>query len=618
MLRLFLRGRLVYYLGFEGLKYEGLTTVFSFCYELALYFGIGGWAYNNIIGGGYLKNTFRRLFGVSVFKTIPSCFLLIVVSLTPGLFAIAQEKEWEAIYDASKDSSHNISIENTEKGHTGSGYIAGWNEDGSYVDINIEIPENGNYTLVIRYSAAAGQAIRYLSIDDNYEWDQLHFDDTEEWDDWSTVSIKELYFKEGHHTVSLIFDASKGSDNWLNYDQLMVVQENTEDMIDLETMQTRANKAQASLYENFWNNELKMFNNAYECNDCNDQFHYWWQAHAIDTLIDRYERTRDDKYLHQAAELFDGIVKRNQGITNDFYDDMLWMGLAVNRLHDYTQDGEHKEAVLELWEDIKTGWNDENGGGIAWNKSQLDYKNTPSNAPAVILAVRLYEKFENETDLEWAENIYEWQKETLVDPDTGIVWDGINREGDGNVDKNWLFTYNQGVFIGASLELYHITDESYYLSAAEKTIESTMEEFTDANGIIQENDVGDGGLFKGILIRYLSQMALEGHLKTDLTDFIIENAKSAWDQISAEGDILFGASWLNPPDENVELSQQLSGTILMEQAALLMMASDKFEDGGKLPSTATHQFNYMVIGLMLIGTAILFWFIKNWKMSKGT
>src|SRR5699024_8231001 len=204
----------------------------------------------------------------------------------------------------------------------------------------------------------------------------------------------------------------------------------------------------------------------------------------------------------------------NQGITNDFYDDMLWMGLAVNRLHDYTQDGEHKEAVLELWEDIKTGWNDENGGGIAWNKSQLDYKNTPSNAPAVILAVRLYEKFENETDLEWAENIYEWQKETLVDPDTGIVWDGINREGDGNVDKNWLFTYNQGVFIGASLELYHITDESYYLSAAEKTIESTMEEFTDANGIIQENDVGDGGLFKGILIRYLSQMALEGHLKT--------------------------------------------------------------------------------------------------------
>src|SRR5699024_3706200 len=112
------------------------------------------------------------------------------------------------------------------------------------------------------------QAIRYLSIDDNYEWDQLHFDDTEEWDDWSTVSIKELYFKEGHHTVSLIFDASKGSDNWLNYDQLMVVQENTEDMIDLETMQTRANKAQASLYENFWNNDLKMFNNAYECNDC--------------------------------------------------------------------------------------------------------------------------------------------------------------------------------------------------------------------------------------------------------------------------------------------------------------------------------------------------------------
>ena len=56
-------------------------------------------------------------------------------------------------------------------------------------------------------------------------------------------------------------------------------------------------------------------------------------------------------------------------------------------------------------------------------------------------------------DLEWARRIFEWQRQTLVDPETGLVWDGINRQGDGRIDKDWKFTYCQGVYIGAAVEL---------------------------------------------------------------------------------------------------------------------------------------------------------------------
>ena len=34
--------------------------------------------------------------------------------------------------------------------------------------------------------------------------------------------------------------------------------------------------------------------------------------------------------------------------------------------------------------------------------------------------------------------------------------------------KNWIFTYNQGTFLGAALELYKITGEKGYLNDAKK------------------------------------------------------------------------------------------------------------------------------------------------------
>ncbi|MEK3888317.1 glycoside hydrolase family 76 protein [Bacillus sp. FSL K6-3431] len=331
----------------------------------------------------------------------------------------------------------------------------------------------------------------------------------------------------------------------------------------------KAEQAQASLYDNYWNEETNMFNNAYKCVNCNGQFHYWWQAHAIDTLIDAYERTGEDVHINRATALYDSIIQKNNGITNNFYDDMLWMGMALLRLYEHTNDQEHANAVFTLWEDIKHGWSEEFGGGIAWNKSQLDYKNTPSNAPAVILAARLYQQFGNSNDLEWAKKIYEWQKSTLVDSQTGFVWDGINRTGDGSIDKNWEFTYNQGVYIGASIELYRATKKPEYFEAALQTADTGVNRLVGnhTTNILKDEGSGDGGLFKGVFIRYLGGLVEEDPTQEKLVNFILNNADSAWEHTKSEDEILFGSSWERTPTLNNDLSTNLSGVMLMEQAA---------------------------------------------------
>ncbi|SHM75544.1 glycoside hydrolase family 76 protein [Gracilibacillus kekensis] len=476
---------------------------------------------------------------------------------------------WSEEYDAAQGTLHNVVTENAEANYFGEGYVAGWNGDGQAVDIQVNVPRDDKYTLVFNYSGAAGSATRYLEVDGEMVVDQVRFSGTGSWADWQTTYVKDVFLTAGENTITLGFDSTTGSRNWLNYDSLLVKEASSEDVVEWG-LKEEADRAQQSTYENFWNDNSHMFNNQYPHNENNDQFHYWWQAHGIDILIDRYERSGDETYLDQAGILYEGIKTRNGGdIRNDFYDDMLWMALALQRLHLHTDNPEYEQAVHTLWEDIKTGWSDEYGGGIAWNKFQLDYKNTPSNAPAVILAARLYEQYGNQEDLEWAKKIYNWHKNTLVDPTNGLVWDGINRTGDGNIDKSWEFTYNQGVYIGASVKLFEITGDQQYLDAAIQTAETTKERFTNHNGIIYEGGTGDGGLFKGILTRYVAELVKTDQSQIELAEWIVTNAQSVWNQTKTEPEILFGGTWEGTLSKPVELSQQLSGVMLMEHAVTL-------------------------------------------------
>ncbi len=336
-----------------------------------------------------------------------------------------------------------------------------------------------------------------------------------------------------------------------------------------------AEEAQRTLDARYWNPSLNMYDILTPCpnGDCNTIFHYWWMAHAVEALTDGWERTRDIFYKERLSQLYRGLLARNDGEwPNALYDDMEWMALAWLRAYEAIGDEAYKEAALVLWADIKTGWNEHMGGGIAWQKSQLDYKNTPANAPAVILAARLYRAFGDQDNLRWANKIFEWQKQTLVDPVTGFVWDGVNRQGDGVIDKDWKFTYCQGVYIGAAVEMFRATGEQVYLTEAARTWEAALDELTSPeSGLFPAEGQGDGGLFKGIFARYAAQLALalankEGEA---ITAVLLNNAATMWRSGRSPRTALFGAHWDQQPSEPVDLSTQLCGVILLEAAALL-------------------------------------------------
>ncbi|KAA6348924.1 hypothetical protein EZS27_003635 [termite gut metagenome] len=331
-----------------------------------------------------------------------------------------------------------------------------------------------------------------------------------------------------------------------------------------------ADSSSVALVNSFWNTTGKYFN--YDSNGKQD-FHYWIQAHALDVLVDAYLRSGNNFYKSYFDFWYEGVrVKNGNTFRNDYYDDMEWNALALLRVFNVTKDKKFKDATLQIWKYIKTGWNDNANGGIAWVNSQPYSKNACSNGPACILAARLYQLFGDEADKNWAIRIYNWEKTTLFNANNGMVLDNIN--SNTGITSHWVFTYNQGTFIGSAIELYKMTNEKTYLNdavlAANYTISNLVNQ-TDA--LLKHEGTGDGGLFKGIFIRYFTDLILQEHLnitdKTRFIQFIEHNADVLWRKGTNKQLILFAPYWKNTPISQTGLTEQLSGCMLIEAAAKL-------------------------------------------------
>jgi predicted alpha-1,6-mannanase (GH76 family) len=338
---------------------------------------------------------------------------------------------------------------------------------------------------------------------------------------------------------------------------------------DLDNYGLPADSLQNATYSRFLSPDGQYF---LQDSGGNTGFNYWWMAHGIDSFIDAYQRTRSATYLTRAKTLLHGIQSKNGGNYFDaFYDDMEWLGLAALRAYQITGDTEYLSVAQTLWTRIKTSYT---SGFISWSTScQPNCKNTIANTPAVILGARLFALGAvPAADLTMVETIYGNVKSTLVDPNTGAVWDGKDL-GTGSVNKA-TYSYNQGMFIGAALELARRTGNATYTADARKTADWATTAFT-VNGMIfaQKEGGGDGGLFKGILIRYLTLFAQQGDLSSADRARYIAVVKTNANMLHSVGirrpDFLLGPDWTAPPSGTTDYSSQLSGVFLEEAAAII-------------------------------------------------
>lgn len=333
-----------------------------------------------------------------------------------------------------------------------------------------------------------------------------------------------------------------------------------------------ADSSTNSLIDLFWNEGLNYFNSN---SAGDDSFEYWPQAHALDVLTDAYARTGSDRYKTLIGKWFNGVKKGNgDKWENDFYDDMEWIALALEKAYRSTSDKGYLTTAEEIYGMIAKGWNDYAGGGVAWRQSEPYSKNACSNGPASILASRLYQDTGDSKMKTLAEDIYSWEKDNLLKDN--LILDHIDGR-DGTV-KDWKFTYNQGTFVGAAVELYKITGEKQYLTDAASVADATIASLSEGGilkleGSSDSSQNNDGHLFKGIFIRYLCQLSLADGLDSDSREkyesFVLSNAKCLWDKGSVRPPVRFGPDWETPPGEISDLKSTVSGCTLIEGAALL-------------------------------------------------
>ncbi len=306
-------------------------------------------------------------------------------------------------------------------------------------------------------------------------------------------------------------------------------------------------------------------------------FNYWPQAHVLNILEDGYLRTQNALYTLRMKALLTGIKIENGGVyPNEFYDDMGWLANASMRGYSITKDTAYLNVAKILYTEIQGASNTIAGGGIAWQRTQLYYKNTPSTGNAIILAAKMYELQGNATDLTFAKNLYSWEKSTLVST-AGVVYDGINQNQDLQVSKA-VYTYNQGLFIGAAVELYNATQDPAYIQDAILTANNEIADpDLESNGILKSEGQGDGGLFKSIAVRYLTDLveltALDAADRTKYAAFLQKNAQTLYYKGIGRPSLLASPDWTLQPSGSIDLTTQLSGVTMIEVAARLKAGS---------------------------------------------
>ncbi len=351
------------------------------------------------------------------------------------------------------------------------------------------------------------------------------------------------------------------------------------------------------------------------------RWHYWWQAHYIDNLIDAAVRRPTTSRIHAIRRHLRAMRIRNISrlSANNYYDDKAWLALALQRAANEPKinaklnaDRDLEPLVENIFEGV-----DSLTGVLPWRTNETFY-NVPTNGPAAILAAR-------NGDIETAERLVDWTFDNLINED-GLVMDGIHMRMAGPEPVTALHPYCQGVMLGACVELARARRRAAGVGD-EEVSDVGVKEITRIHGLLRaiENHMtdhdgainvrtggGDGGLFNGILARYLSLVVeclpTPGRHGTESVAIarriVLATAEQVWRfRLEVDGLPVFSADWTKDATmpqagglvgatiagavassdiAERDLSVQLSGWMLMEAAARVSAAGARVSAVGAL------------------------------------
>jgi len=304
---------------------------------------------------------------------------------------------------------------------------------------------------------------------------------------------------------------------------------------------------------------------------------YLWPTSGVFSGVNALLKTTGDKQYRQLLETdvlpgleqyYDSIRKPacyqsyivSAGKSDRFYDDNVWLSLDFCESYMLTKKPEYLKKSIETWQFVLSGWDEQLGGGIYWFEQKKQSKNTCSNAPASVLAFKLFEATKDSAYFNWGLRIYNWTKTNLQDSTDYLYFDNKNLSGKIGRAK---YTYNSGQMLQAATMIYKLTGKKAYLEDAQNIARSAMnyftEDFTTAEGKKIRLFKNTGNWFNAILFRgYTELYRLDEN--AEYLGIFRDNMDQLWNHIRDKNG-LFSKDWKGQKDDEYKW--------LLDQASLV-------------------------------------------------
>lgn len=249
-----------------------------------------------------------------------------------------------------------------------------------------------------------------------------------------------------------------------------------------------------------------------------------------------------------------------------FYDDNIWLGIDFTDLYLLSGRHDYLDRAKEIWRFIESGTDDVLGGGVYWCEQKKESKNTCSNAPASVYALKLFEATGDSLYLDRGRDLYRWTRKMLQDPGDHLYFDNVSLDGKVSRAK---YAYNSGQMMQAAALLYKLTGELSYLKDAQDIARSAAVYFfrggegSDSLGtfpLISKGDIW----FTAVLTRGFKELYdLDGDSR--YMDIIARNLAYAWNSMRDPLTGLFNEDWSG--------AEKRDKKWLLTQAAMVEMLS---------------------------------------------
>lgn len=308
-------------------------------------------------------------------------------------------------------------------------------------------------------------------------------------------------------------------------------------------------------------------------------YSYLWPYSGTFSAVNALFETTQDKKYHQLLdervlpgldEYFDtartpnaySSYVKSAPASDRFYDDNVWLGIDFTDTYQLTKDKKYLDKAAMIWNFIESGTDDLLGGGIYWCEQKKESKNTCSNAPGSVFALKLFKATNDSTYFMKGKALYDWTKEHLQDSTDYLYFDNVRL--DGKIGKA-KFAYNSGQMMQSAALLYQLTNNPVYLEEAQNIAKECYNyfftDFTTNSGesfkMIKKGDVW----FTAVMLRGFIELYHLDKNKTYIDAF----------------DKSLSYAWENARDEKGLFHTDLSGNNkddkkwLLTQAAIVEM-----------------------------------------------